>query len=98
MTESLYFHPLSHGRRGVWSGAEPAPTIRGVQRPMPSTYSPHERDAAVLSRGATIAECGMLQGFPGGFEWPTAKGAAFLQIGNAVPPPLAETVLKELWT
>lgn len=43
-----YFHPMTYGRRAIWPGNEPAPTIRGVQRNMPETYSPHERDAVVM--------------------------------------------------
>ena len=42
-----YFHPMSYGRRGIWPGDEPAPTIRSVQRDMPETYTPHPRDAIV---------------------------------------------------
>ena len=40
-----YFYPMSYGRRGIWPGDEPPPTIRGVNRPMPETYEPHPSDA-----------------------------------------------------
>lgn len=42
---------MTYGRRGLWSGDEPAPTIRGVQRDMPATYEPHERDAVSWVHG-----------------------------------------------
>ena len=40
-----YFHPMTYDRREVWPNAEPAPTVRGVQRDMPDNYKPHPRDA-----------------------------------------------------
>lgn len=49
----IYFHPMSYGRRGIWPANEPAPTIRGVQRPMPETYQPHPRDAVLRSTYST---------------------------------------------
>jgi site-specific DNA-cytosine methylase len=40
----------------------------------------------------------ILQGYPSCVVACGSKMEQELQIGNAVPPPLAETVLKELWT
>lgn len=96
-----YFHPMSYGRRGIWPGGEPAPTIRGVQRSMPPDYKPHPRDAVVEDGdldGATATPevASLLMGFPVGFTWPT-KPKPYLQIGNAVPPPVAKATFTELW-
>ena len=96
-----YFHPMSYVRRGIWPGSEPAPTIRGVQRSMPPDYKPHPRDAIVedgLFDGATATPevASLLMGFPVGFIWPT-RPKPYLQIGNAVPPPVATAVLQSLW-
>lgn len=63
----IYVHPLSNGRRGVWSTDEPAPTIRGVNRPMPATYKGHERDAcapADAHKRLSADEAATLQTYP----------------------------------
>lgn len=44
----------------------------------------------------TSGEAARLQGFPDGFPFQGGRGRRFLQIGNAVPPPLAAAVLREL--
>jgi DNA-cytosine methyltransferase len=51
--EAFYAHPRMPGKRGVWSTAEPAPTMRGSsRRPMPESYQPHQADAALVEAGA----------------------------------------------
>lgn len=50
---AFYVHPRMPGKRGVWSTAEPAPTMRGSsRRPMPESYQPHHADAALIEAGA----------------------------------------------
>ncbi|TPL45351.1 DNA cytosine methyltransferase [Mesorhizobium sp. B2-4-6] len=50
---AFYVHPRMPGKRGVWSTAEPAPTMRGSsRRPMPGSYQPHPADAALVEAGA----------------------------------------------
>ena len=100
MKHGIYIHPMSNGRRGIWEPSEPAPTIRGVNRPMPATYRQHERDScepAAAHPRLSVAESATLQTYPDGFEWAGPAGKQYLQIGNAVPPLLAETVLTALW-
>jgi DNA (cytosine-5)-methyltransferase 1 len=49
---AVYFPARSRARRSIWSGTEPAPTIReGNIRPLPSTYQPHPDDAALIKNG-----------------------------------------------
>lgn len=48
------------------------------------------------SRRLTVAECARLQDFPAGHPWQGGVGAQYRQIGNAVPPRLAEVVGRAL--
>jgi DNA (cytosine-5)-methyltransferase 1 len=57
-------------------------------------------DAAVATgrRRLTVAECARLQDFPAGHPWQGGVGAQYRQVGNAVPPRLAEVVGRALMT
>lgn len=49
---AMFFPATSSARRSVWSGDEPAPTIRERNiRPLPVSYKPHPDDAALLANG-----------------------------------------------
>ena len=50
-----------------------------------------------LQRGLAIAEATLLQSYPSQFMFIGSKTKQFLQVGNAVPPLLAETVLEALY-
>jgi DNA (cytosine-5)-methyltransferase 1 len=45
-------------------------------------------------RCLTVEECGQIQGFPADYAWKGAHKDKIVQIGNAVPPPLAAAVAK----
>jgi DNA (cytosine-5)-methyltransferase 1 len=47
-------------------------------------------------RRLTVAECAVLQAFPAGHPFQGGSGAQYRQIGNAVPPRLAEVVGRAL--
>src|SRR5690606_25690714 len=47
--EHYYRHPRSYKRRGIFSIHEPSPTIRGVNRPIPSGYPTHPGDTTDVS-------------------------------------------------
>jgi DNA (cytosine-5)-methyltransferase 1 len=49
-------------------------------------------------RRLTVEEAGVLQGFPIGAKLAGQTSAQFRQIGNSVPPPLAEAVARHLLT
>ncbi|WP_244211044.1 DNA cytosine methyltransferase [Amycolatopsis kentuckyensis] len=49
-------------------------------------------------RNLTVAEAGMLQGFPADYPWQGGSTSQQQQVGDAVPPPLAAAILKPLLT
>lgn len=90
-----YRHPRNYNRRAVFSIDEPSPTIRGVNRPIPSGYSSHKNDAnGDLSsvRPLTTKERSLIQTFPRDFELIGSKTNIEQAIGNAVPVNLAKFV------
>lgn len=88
---------------GAWCWERPATTI-------PATFANaaggggmvappghHTTGTYTADKGAipvTIAELGVLQGFPADHPWQAPSRAA--QVGNAIPPPLAEACLRAL--
>lgn len=57
-----------------------------------STTAPHTQWVRCL----TVPELGQVQGFPVDFPWQGSDKEAIKQIGNAVPPALAETIARAL--
>ena len=93
--EYYYRHPRNYNRRAVFSIDEPAPTIRGVNRPIPKGYPGHPNDACPISenvRALTTLERSLIQTFPATFKWTGSKTDMEQMIGNAVPVKLAEYV------
>ena len=94
-----YRHPRNYNRRAVFSIDEPAPTIRGVNRPIPKGYPGHPNDACSVSdgrRSLTTLERALIQTFPATYKWVGSKTDMEQIIGNAVPIKLAEYVAKSL--
>lgn len=94
-----YRHPRNYNRRGIFSIDEPAPTIRGVNRPLPKGYPGHRNDPCPITtdiRALTTAERALLQTFPAHFVWSGSKTDMEQMIGNAVPVKLAEYVANAL--
>ena len=95
----FYRHPRNYGRRGVFSIDEPAPTIRGVNRPLPKQYKKHGNDASFdypNIRALTSKERSIIQTFPNTFVFSEIKSDAEQMIGNAVPIKLAESVADQV--
>lgn len=93
--EFYYRHPRNYSRRAIFSIDEPAPTMRGVNRPVPKGYPGHPNDACELSpsiRALTTAERALIQTFPKDYIWIGNKTDTEQMIGNAVPVKLAEFV------
>lgn len=97
--ENYYRHPRNYSRRAVFSIDEPSPTIRGVNRPIPSGYPGHhldtEKDLSKV-RPLTTQERGMVQTFPKNFQWVGTKTDLEQIIGNAVPVNLGQAVAEVL--
>lgn len=97
--EFYYRHPRNYNRRAVFSIDEPAPTMRGVNRPVPKGYPGHPNDACPISnevRALTTLERSLIQTFPVAFKWCGNKTDMEQMIGNAVPVKLAEYVASKL--
>ncbi|NTF16905.1 DNA (cytosine-5-)-methyltransferase [Agrobacterium rubi] len=98
--EHYYRHPRTYQRRAIFSLDEPSPTIRGINRPVPSTYKIHANDAIkdlTNVRSLTMEERARIQTFPKGyFDIDIPKGSKEQMIGNAVPVELARFVAKRL--
>lgn len=93
--EYYYRHPRNYSRRAVFSIDEPAPTMRGVNRPVPKGYPGHPNDACSVHSDLhvlTTHERGLVQTFPPEFKWVGSKTDVEQMIGNAVPVNLAKFV------
>lgn len=95
-----YRHPRNYNRRGVFSIDEPSPTIRGVNRPIPSGYKINKCDPKGISldkvRPLTTIERSYLQTFPKTFKFSGTKTNLEQMIGNAVPVHLAQYFAKSI--
>ena len=94
--EHYYRHPRTYNRRGVFSVDEPAPTIRGVNRPRPANYQRHANDVVDPEniRAMSAYERAIIQTFPDNYAWPDSSANTEQMIGNAVPVKLAEHVAR----
>lgn len=93
--EHYYRHPCNYKRRAVFSIDEPAPTVRGVNRPVAPGYPGHKGDTAPINndlRPLTTHERSLLQTFPDNFILNGSKTVLEQMIGNAVPVNLAKCV------
>lgn len=97
--EFYYRHPRNYSRRAVFSIDEPAPTMRGVNRPVPQGYPGHSNDACPIDEtvhALTTLERALIQTFPADFKWVGNKTDTEQMIGNAVPVQLAEYLARAL--
>lgn len=84
--------------REAWPLNRPATTVMGDLR----IDAPGHRDRSFdgerhhkRSIRVTVEEAAALQTFPADYPWQGKQGKKFLQVGNAVPPMLAEAVLRQ---
>lgn len=99
-TEFYYMHPRSYNRRAIFSVDEPSSTIRGVNRPMPSSYQPHSADKTndlTKVRALSMKERSYIQTFPEEFEFTGSKSEIEQMIGNAVPVKMAQYIGEHIY-
>lgn len=83
----------------TWPAKRPAttiPAIRGFVQHPGATANRFNGSTQSRNDGIrlTVEEAACLQSYPDGFAWVGSRTATFQQIGNAVPPLLAEAVLR----
>ena len=83
--------------RGLQGGSGGRQTIATAIKDGSFIPSPHGNDDshAEVTR-ITVSEAAVLQSYPADFQWRGSKTKQFLQIGNAVPPLMAEALLREV--
>lgn len=87
----------------VWAGRRPATTVTCDQRVHPPGHKHNSSDppgryqerSGPHAVRVTVQQAALLQGFPADYPWQGTRTAQFTQIGNALPPPLAESVVAE---
>lgn len=97
--EFYYRHPRNYNRRAVFSIDEPAPTMRGVNRPVPKGYPGHKNDACPVTSDLHVLstqERALIQTFPPNYKWIGSKTDIEQMIGNAVPVNLSKFVAETI--
>lgn len=86
----------NNAARVEWVSSRPATTVAGD----PRISAPGHRDRAGGERQhdqsirIAVHEAAILQSFPPDYPWHGTKTAQFLQVGNAIPPRLAEAIVR----
>jgi DNA (cytosine-5)-methyltransferase 1 len=75
----------------------PAPTICGVDGVgLGGAHARNQCESFTGRRRLTTDECATLQAFPEDHPWRGSTTAVYRQIGNAVPPPVAEAIGRQI--
>lgn len=87
----------SYLRSNYGTGGDPARRgVRTIDQPAPTVTSKIDRNKWDGKDPVTAAQAAALQTYPEDFQWAGPATKRFLQIGNAVPPLLAEAILAAL--
>ena len=80
--------------RGAWARPSFTVTGGGGATGGAEVFGRRAREAMNNAERVTVAEAAALQSYPPGFTFAGTKTKQFLQVGNAVPPLLAEAILR----
>lgn len=89
-------HTITGKGTAAWTQDRPATTVQGDPRIAEPGH--HERQFKPNAIRVTVQEAAVLQSFPPDYPWQGTKTKQFQQVGNAVPPLLAEALLREVAT
>lgn len=89
-------HTITGKGTAAWTTERPATTVQGDPRIAEPGH--HERQFKPQALRVTVQEAAVLQSFPPDYPWQGTKTKQFQQVGNAVPPALAEALLREVMT
>jgi DNA (cytosine-5)-methyltransferase 1 len=79
-----------------WRKMEPDKPARTLMAHLGKDGYSHIHYDSTQARTITVREAARLQSFPDGFEFCGTMNPAFRQIGNAVPPLMAQAIAKEM--
>ncbi len=92
-------------RRPAWTTRRPATTVLGTARISSPSARDHDPDSKPgdplppqfrTAVRVSAEEAAALQGFRPDYPWQGSRTRCFLQIGNAVCPPIARLVIEEV--
>lgn len=82
-----------------WPDKRPSTTVAGRDLVQNPGATANRYNGVTKSRNdgvrLTVAEAGVLQGFPATYPWQGNRSQQFRQVGNAIPPPMAAAVLAQ---
>ena len=88
--KEVHLGGIAYRARDMRDEGEPSFTVTSKAR------SWNVYDYGLPTGQLSLAQAGSLQGFPAAYPWAGSRTAAFEQIANAVPPPMAAALLSTL--